>query len=266
MYDAASNRFIVAITTLFMSARRPPTAARTRSTSLSRTPVTRPAHGRSTTCRPRTTAPTERRTTTAPSTARRPGRASRTTRTSAPTRTASTSPPTSTTLFGPALQRGPDLRLLEGAAGRPPGAINVTLVENLEVDGSPGFTVWPAISNAGDYATDKNGTEYFLSTIAGDGSETGNPTGTAQRLGLWALTNTKSLDSATPAPVMSSRRSTARPTCSRRRRTRSRATSRSATVSTTTSALFGPRPGLLVPVLRPAAGLAARGGVEARLG
>ena len=81
----------------------------------------------------------------------------------------------------------------------------MTLVENLNVDGSPGFTVWPATSPAGQYSSEKNGTEYFLSTIAGDGSETGNPTGTARRIGLWAVTNTKSLDSASPALGWTSR-------------------------------------------------------------
>jgi hypothetical protein len=84
-------------------------------------------------------------------------------------------------------------------------SINVTLVENLNIDGSSGFTVWPATSPAGQYASDKNGTEYFLSTIAGDGSETGNPTGTARRIGVWAVTNTKSLDSASPALNWTSR-------------------------------------------------------------
>jgi hypothetical protein len=84
-------------------------------------------------------------------------------------------------------------------------SINVTLVENLNVDGSPGFTVWPANSPVGQYSAEKNGTEYFLSTIAGDGSETGNPTGTARRIGLWALTNTKSLDSGSPALGVTSR-------------------------------------------------------------
>ena len=81
----------------------------------------------------------------------------------------------------------------------------MTLVENLNVDGSPGFTVWPATSPVGQYSSERNGTEYFLSTIAGDGSETGNPTGTARRIGLWALTNTKSLDAATPALGITSR-------------------------------------------------------------
>ena len=108
-------------------------------------------------------------------------------------------------LFGPSFQAAQILAFSKTQLAAHPASISVTLVEDLEVDGSPGFTVWPAISNAGDYATDKNGTEYFLSTIAGDGSETGNPTGTARRIGLWALTNTASLNTATPAPRITSR-------------------------------------------------------------
>ena len=53
----------------------------------------------------------------------------------------------------------------------------------------------PPPRRPGTTAADANGTEYFLSTIAGDGSETGNPTGTARRIGLWAVTNTSSLNS-----------------------------------------------------------------------
>jgi hypothetical protein len=85
------------------------------------------------------------------------------------------------------------------------GDIRVTLVEDLMLERTRGFTVWPAISPIGEYETAANGTEYFLSTIAGDGTETGNPTGTADLLGLWAVTNTSSLDSATPALSYSSR-------------------------------------------------------------
>ena len=85
------------------------------------------------------------------------------------------------------------------------GTVRVTLVENLGVAGTPGFTVWPATSPKGEYSNQRNGTEFFLSTIAGDGSETGNPTGTARKIGVWALTNTRSLDSATPNLTMSSR-------------------------------------------------------------
>jgi hypothetical protein len=80
-----------------------------------------------------------------------------------------------------------------------PATINVTMVENLKLAGTPGWTVWPAVSPAGQASRDFNGTEYFLSTIAGDGSETGNPTGTARYIGLWALTNTRSLNSGSPA-------------------------------------------------------------------
>ncbi len=85
-----------------------------------------------------------------------------------------------------------------------PAKLTVTTVENLSVKGIPGFTVWPATSPAGQYATTWNGTEYFLSTIAGDGYETGNPTGTANRLGIWALTNTASLNTASPALQLTS--------------------------------------------------------------
>jgi hypothetical protein len=85
-----------------------------------------------------------------------------------------------------------------------PGAITVTTVENLKVRGIPGFTVWPATSPAGQYGSAANGTEYFLSTIAGDGYETGNPTGSAAKIGLWALTNTASLNTNSPAVNLTS--------------------------------------------------------------
>jgi hypothetical protein len=61
------------------------------------------------------------------------------------------------------------------------------------LDGNPGFTVWPATSPAGQYATDLGGTEYFLSSVAvfsGAGSDS--------RLRIWALTNTQSLNSGNP--------------------------------------------------------------------
>jgi hypothetical protein len=108
-------------------------------------------------------------------------------------------------LFGPKYNAAQIFAFSKAQLAAHPASIAVTLVENLNVDGSPGFTVWPAISPAGQYAADKNGTEYFLSTIAGDGSETGNPTGTARRIGLWAVTNTGSLNSATPALSWTSR-------------------------------------------------------------
>jgi hypothetical protein len=86
-----------------------------------------------------------------------------------------------------------------------PMSVNVVHLDNNTVGDTPGFTVWPAQSNPGQYAPDFGGTEYFLSTIAGDGSETGNPTGTANRVGVWAVSNTQSINSPSPDLRLSSR-------------------------------------------------------------
>ena len=102
-------------------------------------------------------------------------------------------------LFGPAYNAAQIFAFSKKELTAHPSSINVTLVENLMLAHTPGWTVWPAISPAGEYSREANGTEYFLSTIAGDGSETGNPTGTARYIGLWALTNTRSLNHGSPA-------------------------------------------------------------------
>jgi hypothetical protein len=90
-------------------------------------------------------------------------------------------------------------------AGSPPASLNVAEIHNAAVEGSPGFTVWPAYSQPGQYSSERNGTEYFLSTLAGDGSETGNPTGTAKRIAIWALSNTSSLNSGSPTLTLDSK-------------------------------------------------------------
>jgi hypothetical protein len=108
-------------------------------------------------------------------------------------------------LFGPGFNAAQIFALSKQELAAHGPTVRVTLVQNLSVGGTPGFTVWPATSPAGQYASGANGTEYALSTIAGDGSETGNPTGTANKIGLWALTNTASLNSATPALGITSR-------------------------------------------------------------
>jgi hypothetical protein len=108
-------------------------------------------------------------------------------------------------LFGPNFNAAQIFAFSKQELAAHPATIHVTLVENLRLEGTPGWTVWPAISPAGEYSLEANGTEYLLSTIAGDGTETGNPTGTARHIGLWALTNTQSLDSASPALKISSR-------------------------------------------------------------
>jgi hypothetical protein len=108
-------------------------------------------------------------------------------------------------LFGPNYSGGQIFAFSKSQLAAHPASINVTLLQDITVDGSRGFTVWPATSPAGQYSNEANGTEYLMSTVAGDGSETGNPTGTARRLGLWAITNTASLNTATPALSVTSR-------------------------------------------------------------
>jgi hypothetical protein len=81
--------------------------------------------------------------------------------------------------------------------------VNVVQFENLVLsDGTPGFTVWPAQVPDNRYATRDHGTEYFLSSSAAE--EALNETGLDNRIGLWTLTNSRSLDSANPAPDLTS--------------------------------------------------------------
>jgi hypothetical protein len=69
--------------------------------------------------------------------------------------------------------------------------------------GLNGFTLWPSATPGGGGDSAAGGTEYFLSTNAaaeahdtGDGSSTFQP---STQLLVWALTNTGTLDSGTPA-------------------------------------------------------------------
>jgi hypothetical protein len=62
----------------------------------------------------------------------------------------------------------------------------------------PGFTVWPAISPAGESNALAGGTEYFLSSNAGEEANGIPGGGFSNEVITWALTNTKSLDSASP--------------------------------------------------------------------
>jgi hypothetical protein len=74
----------------------------------------------------------------------------------------------------------------------------------------PGFTVWPAQSpGAGSFNTSNGGTEYFLSSNAAD-EATHPKAGTGgdyvgHKIVLWTLTNTSSLNSATPAASLSNK-------------------------------------------------------------
>jgi hypothetical protein len=70
----------------------------------------------------------------------------------------------------------------------------------------PGFTVWPAHSpGTASYDLHAGGTEYFLSSNAGEEAAGGAYNGTSTDLITWALTNTSSLDTATPALNLSNK-------------------------------------------------------------
>jgi hypothetical protein len=73
-------------------------------------------------------------------------------------------------------------------------------IDNTSVDGTPGWTVWPAISS-GNHDLRANGTEWFLSNMAG---EEAHGTGSDNRIGVWGLSNTASLDTPHPNLVLRS--------------------------------------------------------------
>lgn len=105
-------------------------------------------------------------------------------------------------LVGPNYNGSQVFALSKAQLAAHPATIGVTLVENLVIDGLPSFTVWPATSPVGHYSNELNGTEYLLSTIA---DVCPLAYCTAKRIGLWAVTNTASLNSATPALGITSR-------------------------------------------------------------
>jgi hypothetical protein len=70
----------------------------------------------------------------------------------------------------------------------------------------PGFTVWPAHSpGTSSYDLNAGGTEYFLSSNAGDEASGEAFTGSSTNLVVWALTNTASLNSATPSVALTNK-------------------------------------------------------------
>jgi hypothetical protein len=74
----------------------------------------------------------------------------------------------------------------------------------------PGFTLWPAQSpGTGSFKTDNGGTEYFLSSNAADEAQrpvagTGG-TSSSKQLIVWTLTNTSSLNTASPGVTLSNK-------------------------------------------------------------
>ena len=70
----------------------------------------------------------------------------------------------------------------------------------------PGFTVWPAQSpGTGSFDLSAGGTEYFLSSNAGAEASGIAFTGSSTNLVVWALTNTSSLNTASPALALSTK-------------------------------------------------------------
>jgi hypothetical protein len=71
----------------------------------------------------------------------------------------------------------------------------------------PGFTVWPAQSPNGQFSSANGGTEFLMSSNAGD--EATNPVAgfggphSSTHLIVWSITNTSSLNTATPSPSLS---------------------------------------------------------------
>jgi hypothetical protein len=63
----------------------------------------------------------------------------------------------------------------------------------------PGFTLAPAQVPDSAFQTANNGTEYFLSSIAGEEAQPGGFTGQAASIGVYAVTNTKSIRNAHPS-------------------------------------------------------------------
>jgi len=62
-------------------------------------------------------------------------------------------------------------------------------------DGEPGFTLWPALSAAKQFETDAGGSNYFVSSNAVFDDANGD----SEEIIVWALSNTSSLNSATPS-------------------------------------------------------------------
>jgi hypothetical protein len=93
------------------------------------------------------------------------------------------------------------------ALARGDADVLVTQLDTTAADrGLNGFTIWPAQSPAtSDYERGAGGTEYFLSSNAAE-EATGNDDYVSDSIVAWALTNTRSLDSASPRLGLSNNR------------------------------------------------------------
>ena len=102
--------------------------------------------------------------------------------------------------------------LAAGAANVPMAHIDTSGMVNAPSDAGstqPGFTVWPAQSPGTQFQLADNGTEYFLSSNAADEAQmpvSGNAgTRSSNQLVVWTLSNTASLNTATPSLSLSNK-------------------------------------------------------------
>jgi hypothetical protein len=104
--------------------------------------------------------------------------------------------------FGPEFNSAQIYAFSKRALARGNADVLVTQFDTTGADrGLNGFTIWPAQSpSTRDYARGENGTEFFLSSNAAEEAN-GVPGGSSSTsIVTWSLTNTASLDSASPDP------------------------------------------------------------------
>jgi hypothetical protein len=102
-------------------------------------------------------------------------------------------------LFGDAFIGAQVYAFSKRALAKAGSAVNVTQIDTRALAGGrPGFTVWPAIADRSQNSKADGGTEYFLSSDAAE--EASGVTGgtTSNRIWTWRLTNSASLDTASP--------------------------------------------------------------------
>jgi hypothetical protein len=91
----------------------------------------------------------------------------------------------------------------KAALARGAGSVRVVQFENTSLASGntrvPGFTVWPAQVPDSRYDTSSGGTEYLLGSIAGEEAQPTRYTGMADQIGVYAISNTSSIRSASPS-------------------------------------------------------------------
>lgn len=104
--------------------------------------------------------------------------------------------------FAPGFQGSQIYAMSKQALASGAATIQVTQFDTATtlLDGHPGHTVWPAISpDLEEQEGDGRGSEFFLSSLA-----VFSPTSTDNRIRVWKLRNTKSLNDASPNLILNS--------------------------------------------------------------